>query len=249
MSGEQVHLRIPGTDRTLSVIRHGHWGRPVLVFPSEAGSARDFESNGMVGAVQHLVDAGRVSFFCVDSADAWSWSDNAAPTEERARRHQHYTAWLEESVLPWIGEQTGGQGQPLMTLGVSLGAYHAVHFTLTHAHVAPLAFGMSGSYDVTSWHGHGEHGDATYFANPMSYVAGMHGDHLEWLRRHASVLLTVGQGPFEVHPTQALPSTQAFAALLQEKGIPVDLDVWGHDVAHDWPWWRKQLAHHLPRFC
>jgi len=24
--------------------------------------------------------------------------------------------------------------------------------------------------------------------------------------------------------------------------------MWGFDSAHDWPWWRKQLAHHLPRF-
>lgn len=234
---------------TLGVVRHGHWGRPVLVFPSEAGRAEDFASNGMVEAVQDLVDAGRVSFFCVDSADSASWSDNDAPTEERARRHQTYTGWLEDRVLPWIDEQVGDQAPPLMTLGVSLGAYHAVHFTLTHAHVAPLAIGMSGSYDVTAWHGHGEHGEATYFANPMSYLAGMHGEHLEWLRRHASILLTVGQGPFEVHPTQALPSTRALAGLLREKGIPVELDVWGDDVAHDWPWWGKQLAHHLPRFC
>ncbi|WP_018156569.1 esterase family protein [Demetria terragena] len=246
---QRVDLQVPGTDSTLGVIRYGHWGRPVLVFPSEAGSAQDFASNGMVEAVQDLVDAGRVSFFCVDSADAFSWSDNAAPTEERARRHQHYTAWLEQAVLPWIGAQTGGAGLKLMTLGVSLGAYHAVHFTLTHAHVAPLAIGMSGSYDVTSWHGHGEFGDATYFANPMSYVAGMHGEHLDWLRQHASILLTVGQGPFEVEPTKALPSSQAFAELLHDKGIPVELDLWGHDVAHDWPWWRKQMAHHLPRFC
>jgi hypothetical protein len=26
-------------------------------------------------------------------------------------------------------------------------------------------------------------------------------------------------------------------------------DLWGYDVAHDWPWWRAQFAHHLPRFC
>ena len=36
---------------------------------------------------------------------------------------------------------------------------------------------------------------------------------------------------------------------LGEKGISRKLDVWGHDVGHDWPWWRKQLAHHRPRFC
>ena len=42
---------------------------------------------------------------------------------------------------------------------------------------------------------------------------------------------------------------RAMAQRLAEKGIPYELDVWGHDSAHDWPWWRKQIAHHLPRFC
>ena len=37
------------------------------------------------------------------------------------------------------------------------------------------------------------------------------------------------------------------AGLLAEKGIPHELDLWGHDVPHDWPSWRRQLAHHLPR--
>jgi esterase/lipase superfamily enzyme len=39
------------------------------------------------------------------------------------------------------------------------------------------------------------------------------------------------------------------AELLQSKGIRCELDLWGYDVAHDWPWWQRQLAHHLPRFC
>ncbi len=40
-----------------------------------------------------------------------------------------------------------------------------------------------------------------------------------------------------------------FADVLRAKGIRHELDVWGHDSAHDWPWWQRQLAHHLPRFC
>ncbi len=39
------------------------------------------------------------------------------------------------------------------------------------------------------------------------------------------------------------------AHLLGEKGIRCELDLWGHDVPHDWPSWRAQVAHHLPRFC
>ena len=94
----------------------------------------------------------------------------------------------------------------------------------------------------------GERGDAVYFNNPMDYVAHMGGDHLEWLRGHLSILLVCGQGRWE-DTTGSLESTRQFAALLAAKGIRCELDLWGHDVAHDWPSWRAQLAHHLPRFC
>jgi esterase/lipase superfamily enzyme len=150
-------------------------------------------------------------------------------------------------VLPWLLDQVGG-GQEVITVGVSLGAYHAVHLTLQRADVAPLAIGLSGNYDPSTWNGWGELGDATYFANPTAYLANMEGGHLQWVRSRVSVLLVVGQGAFEESPTRALSSTRAFADLLERKGIRHDLDVWGHDSAHDWPWWQRQLAHHLPRF-
>lgn len=77
----------------------------------------------------------------------------------------------------------------------------------------------------------------------------LHGEHLDWLRSNVQVLLTVGEGAWEVHPTQSLPQAHQMARLLGERRIPVQLDVWGHDSAHDWPWWARQIAHHLPRFC
>ncbi|MDQ4064444.1 MAG: esterase, partial [Actinomycetota bacterium] len=106
---------------------------------------------------------------------------------------------------------------------------------------------QSGVYDV-SVVGDGERGDAVYFNNPMDYVAHLHGDHLQWLRGQVNLLLICGQGQWE-DTTGALESTKRFAGLLAEKGIRHDLDVWGYDVPHDWPSWRAQIAHHLPRFC
>jgi esterase/lipase superfamily enzyme len=231
-----------------SVIAYGHYGRPVLVFPSEQGRAWDFESNGMVGAVADLIDAGRVKLYCVDSGDGASWSNNTEPLEERARRHDDYEQWILHSVVPWIASDCGGPIE-IATLGCSLGAYHAANIALRHADVFPLAIGLSGNYDPTSWHAWGELGDATYFHNPMAYVANFHGEHLEWLRNQLSLLLVVGQGDWEVDPTGSLPSTRAFADLLSSKGIRHELDVWGYDIPHDWPSWRDQLRHHLPRFC
>ena len=77
MDRQQVELDAPGFDRTGTVIRYGHYGRPVLVFPSEGGRAWDYENNGMVGAVSQLIDDGRAKLYCVDSFDHASWSDRA----------------------------------------------------------------------------------------------------------------------------------------------------------------------------
>jgi esterase/lipase superfamily enzyme len=230
------------------VVVHGHWGRPVLVFPSEGGRAWDFEDNGMVGAVRWLLDAGRLKLYCVDSADSATWSDRSVPLERRAQLHDEFERWVLDHVVPFVHGDCGGL-RPVMALGCSLGAYHAANIALRHAHVFPEALCLSGSYDPSEWHAWGDRGDASYFHNPTDYVANLHGDHLEWLRRTVHLTLVVGQGSWEVDPTRALPSTRAFAEVLAAKGIPHDLDVWGHDVPHDWESWRRQVAHHLPRSC
>jgi esterase/lipase superfamily enzyme len=232
---------------TGTVIAYGHWGRPVLVFPAEAGKAGDFESRGMIDTVGDLIDAGRVKLYCVDSLDAQSWSNKGAPLEERARWHDAYESWLVDQVVPWIHEDCGGAAD-ILTTGCSMGAYHAANFTLKQGHLASRALCLSGNYDPTRWGGWGDRGDATYFNNPMDYVPNMGGDHLDWLRSTVSLTLVVGQGMWE-DTTGSLDSTRAFAGVLADKGIPHELDVWGHDVAHDWPWWKRQFAHHLPRFC
>jgi esterase/lipase superfamily enzyme len=230
-----------------TVIRYGHWGRPVLAFPAEQGSARDFENNGMIGAVADLLAAGRLKVYCVDSYDAQTWSNSAIPVEERALRHGRYESWITDQVVPWIHQDCQG-ATDVVTLGCSSGAYHAANFALKRADLFPLAICLSGNYDPASWHGWGERGTAAYFNNPLDYVAHLHGDHLDWLRGRLNVLLVCGQGAWE-DTTGSLESTRRFAGLLAEKGIRSELDLWGHDVPHDWPSWRAQLAHHMPRFC
>lgn len=248
MERVQVELDAPGLDRTGTVIRYGHYGRPMIVFPSERGRAWDYENNGMVEAVRFLIDAGRVKLYCVDAFDDMSWSDNWIPLEERARRHGAYATWITDTVTGWIGTDSPGATDAIVT-GCSLGAYHALQFALTRADLFPVAICQSGNYDPSTWHAWGERGEAAYFTNPTDYVPGLHGEHLDWLRSRVYIVLTVGQGAWETQPTASLPQAHRMARLLAERGIPHDFDLWGFDAAHDWPWWQRQLAHHLPRFC
>ncbi|GAA1884510.1 esterase family protein [Asanoa iriomotensis] len=243
-----VELFSPAIGTAGSVVRYGHYGRPVLVFPSEQGKAGDFAANGMVGAVADLVDAGRVKLFCVDSYDAASWAARDLPLEERARRHGAFESWIVDQVVPFIHDDQGGGTGDIAVAGCSMGAFHALNFACRRADLFPLAMCFSGNYDPAAWHGWGERGDATYFNSPADYLGHLHGDHLEWLRSRLSVLLVCGQGQWE-DTTGALESTRRVAGLLADKGIRHELDLWGHDVPHDWPSWRAQWAHHLPRFC
>jgi esterase/lipase superfamily enzyme len=228
------------------VLAYGHWGRPLLVFPAQEGRRYEWEERGMIDAVAGLVEAGRVKIYCVDSWDSGSWHDAWLPLEERAHRHEAYERWLLEHVVPVIHADCGGC-QEIATTGVSFGAYHAANFALRRADLFPLALCLSGVYDVQGI-GWGERGDAVYFHNPMAYVAHLEGEHLDWLRSRVSLRLVVGRGAWE-DSTGSLDQTHRFAALLAEKGIRHELDVWGHDSPHDWPAWRAQIAHHLPRLA
>ena len=244
MTGRVAELWSPAIGANGTVVAYGHWGRPVLMFPAERGDAHEHERRGMIAAVADLVRDGRVKLYCVGSFDAASWSNSSIALEQRAREHGRYESWILDQVVPFIREDTGGQD--IATAGVSLGAYHAVNFALKRADLFPLAIGMSGTYDPSTWNAWGERGDAAYFNNPVDTVTNLGGDHLEWLRSRVGLLLVVGRGMWE-DTTGALASTVRFAAELAAKGIRHELDVWGEDTPHDWPSWRAQLAHHLPR--
>jgi esterase/lipase superfamily enzyme len=245
MERRHVPLFSPAIGAAGSVLAYGHWGRPLLAFPSQEGPAWQYEERGMIDAIAGPIDRGRVKVYAVDSFDSGSWYREGLSLEERARLHGLYEDWIVNQVVPFV--QADSSTAEIMATGVSFGAYHAANFALRHAHVFPVAICQSGVYDVSVVAG-GERGDAVYFQNPADYVRNLHGDHLDWLRGQVNLLLVAGQGQWE-DSTGALESTRAFAGLLGEKGLRHELDVWGHDSPHDWPAWRAQIAHHLPRFC
>ncbi|HVL94422.1 MAG TPA: alpha/beta hydrolase-fold protein [Solirubrobacteraceae bacterium] len=244
--GVRHDLHSPAIGAAGAVMAYGHYGRPVIAFASEGGPAWQWEEQGMVAAIGPLLEAGRVKLYCVDSFDAGSWSNRDLPLEQRAREHGRFESWILEQVVPFV--QQDAHSHEIVLAGASMGAFHAATFALKRADLFPLAICLSGNYDPSQWGAWGERGESTYFNNPLDFVGHLHGEHLEWLRARLSLLLVVGQGQWE-DTTGALDSTRRFADLLRSKGLACELDVWGYDVPHDWPSWRAQLAHHLPRFC
>jgi esterase/lipase superfamily enzyme len=243
---EVVELWSPELGWSPRVVVHGSYGRPVLVFPSSQGRADDFETHGMVDAIRPLVEQGRVKLYCLDSWDGGSWYRADLPLEDRARLHEAYERWVVDGAVPFVDADCGGR-QDMAVTGCSFGAYHAANIALRRADLFPLAICLSGVYDLSVL-GWGERGTSFHLNTPLWSLAAASGEHLDWLRSRLSLLLVCGQGQWE-DTTGALDSTRAFGALCADKGLRVETDLWGHDVPHDWPSWRAQLAHHLPRFA
>jgi esterase/lipase superfamily enzyme len=44
---------------------------------------------------------------------------------------------------------------------------------------------------------------------------------------------------------ESLEDTRDLQAIFRAKAIPAWIDIWGHDVNHDWTWWYKQMNHFL----
>jgi esterase/lipase superfamily enzyme len=60
-------------DKDMSLFVYGQKGIPILAFPSENGSANDWEEHGMVEAIQEYIEKGRVQLFTVNTVDSESW--------------------------------------------------------------------------------------------------------------------------------------------------------------------------------
>ena len=53
----------PAVGRNMKVLAFGHYGAPMIAFPSGGGEFHDFEDNGMIDAVAPLIEDGKLKMF------------------------------------------------------------------------------------------------------------------------------------------------------------------------------------------
>ena len=222
----------------MPVAIYGHFGFPLLCYPTAAENFEEFERQGMIGALEGLIDQGVVKIITTDSINSDSWSNKHVGVAEAARRHEAHDQYVAYELAPAIFADCGGK-LPLGVMGASFGAYHAVNTALKHPEIFSHAFGLSGVYDISHYF-EGAFDDNCYRNSPVHYLPNLrHSDRWN-LVQQVNLTLICGQGQWErVH------WTTDFSRFLDSLGFAHTLDLWGHDVAHDWPWWFKQMNHYL----
>ena len=228
----------------MPIVQYGHAGHPLLLFPTAAADFLENERFWLVKAVEPQIFAGKVRVFSIDSINKYAWMDKNVPVPEQARRQALYAKYVEDEVAPFIRWVVGDDQARIATSGASFGAFHAANTLFRRPDLFDATIAMSGFYDLAPDYFHGYSDDNCFYNNPAWYLPGLGGRELDLLRHSSSINILTGQGAYE-----APDASRQISRILAEKQIPHTLDVWGHDVNHDWPWWRKMLPYFLDRLA
>ncbi|WP_298069383.1 alpha/beta hydrolase-fold protein [uncultured Mailhella sp.] len=228
-------------ERELPFFVLGHGGKPVVVFPTQSGRCTDFNDFQMVDTVSELIEQGRIQLFCVDSIDRETWNATHGDAAQRTWLQELWFRHITEEFLPRLRAINGSDAAPLTT-GCSLGATHALNTFLRRPDLFDGVIALSGFYDARYFFG--SYMDGRLYDNSIvDYLSNLPEDHQYVPMYNArSIILCAGQGAWEEESER---TTRMVQELFACKGIRACVDIWGHDVTHDWPWWRKQFPYFL----
>lgn len=222
----------PSLNRDMELLVFGHGGKPILVFPTSMGRFFDYENRRMIDVRGEKYDRGELQAFCVDSVDAESWYDKSIHPAQRAQRHVQYDRYLVDEVLPFIRERNSN---PLAVTGCSFGGYHSVNFALRHPDLVNDCVSLGGAFDIHQFL-NGYYDDNCYYNCPPDFLPNLNDDW--YLDRYRQMRIVLATGETDI----CLAENRRLSAIMDAKGIPHQLDVWGDGAGHDWPWWEQMTV-------
>jgi esterase/lipase superfamily enzyme len=225
-------------EQPISLVRWGHWGTPVLLFPTAGGDAEECERMQLIGALWPLIEGGRIKVYSLDSLAGRALAAKWGSVEHRCWLLNRFQKMVAQEIVPAIHADCGGPVD-IVAAGASIGAFKAVAVTCRYPWAFRAAIGMSGTYDLEGLLGFQGTSDY-YFASPLSFLPNLgEGEQLDRLRGRF-VLLAYGQGRWE-----SPDESWRLAGVLGAKGVANRVDPWGPEYDHDWPSWRLMLPHYL----
>src|SRR4029079_3449345 len=222
----------------MPLVAYGHAGYPLLMFPTAAADYLEYERFHLVSAVRSLIETVRIRAYSINSVNRYSLLNEQMPPRLKAELLTRYDRYITDEVLPLIRNENEERYAKPITTGASLGAFLAANQSFKHPALFRGTIPMSGGYDIRQYLD-GHYDDNVYFNNPMDYLPNLNDDHyLPLLQQADLIYILSGQGSYE-DPERS----KQLSNILKSKDIPHHLELWGADVNHDWPWWRKMLPH------
>lgn len=225
-------------ERDVNIARWGHFGTPVLVFPTAGGDAEEIERFHLVDACGELIEAGEVKLYSCDSVNGRALLVPEGSVRHREWIQRQFLEFVRHELVPAIRADCASESIDVVVGGSSIGAFNALACICRFPDVFRAAICMSGTYDLRRFYD-GEVGDDFAWSSPLHFLPHLDGQALEVLRSRF-VVIASGQGPNE-----DIGESWAVANTLGAMGIPNRIDPWGAEWPHDWQTWRAMLPLYL----
>jgi esterase/lipase superfamily enzyme len=220
------------------MVRWGHYGVPLLLFPTAGGDAEEVERFFLIKSLEPLIHEGKVKVYSVDSVAGRTWLGNHSIAHCVWIQRQ-YDEYLVHEVIPNIYWDCKSEGIEIIVAGASIGAFNALLAICRNPNLFRSAICMSGTYDIDKWL-NGEWYDEFHHLSPLRFVPHLpEGPALDRLRQRFVVLAT-GEGAHE-----NAGESWKVAHVLGQKQIPNRVDLWGQTWPHDWVTWRRMLPQYV----
>lgn len=232
----------PRLEREMELLVFGHAGAKVLAFPTRDGRFYEYENLGIVHALTEKIDNGHIQLFCVDSiVKDTVYCDSIHPAD-RIQRHIQYEEYVLNEVMPLMAEMN--PYDCTITMGCSLGAYHAANLAFKHPQLFQKLCAFSGRYDLTlEVDGFDDlfsryYDENIYFNTPTHFLPQLDCNwRLEYLRKMDIVLAIGKDDPF-------LENNRHLSHILTQKGVEHVMYEWD-GRAHRGSAWRKMVPLYL----
>lgn len=228
-------------EQEVQLVRWGHYGTPVLLFPTAGGDAEEIERFHLVRVLEPLIAAGRIKVFSTDSVAGRAWISGDHSAEFCSLLQNRFDEFVYNEITPAIRNDCQSEDIEIIACGASIGAFNAVATVCRHPDAYKMAIGMSGTYDLSKYL-EGRMNEDFYFSSPLHYLPRLEGPLLELLRTRF-ILMPSGEGDYE-----DIGESWRMAHVLGAKGVPNRVDPWGARWRHDWETWREMLPHYLGEF-
>jgi len=229
-------------EQDVQLVRWGHFGTPVLLFPTAGGDAEEVERFHLVRMLEPLIDGGRIKVYSTDSVAGRAWISGDHSAEFCSRVQNLFDDFIYSEVTPAIRNDCADDAIEIIATGASIGAFNAVATVCRHPDAFRMAIAMSGTYDLSKYL-EGRMNQDFYFSSPLHYLPRLEGPQLERLRTRF-ILMPSGEGNYE-----DIGESWRMASVLGAKGIPNRVDPWGTEWHHDWDTWRAMLPKYLDEFA
>lgn len=217
----------------VQMLRFGHSGIPVILFPTSMGQFTQSRDFGLVDTASYLLDNGSIRIYCPESFDAENLYNKDISPEMRIQSYMKYENMVSRELIPFIQAETGFNR--VILAGCSFGGFHAANTCFKHPELVSYLFCMSGVFDIRMQMD-GYYNEDMYFNDPALFLPGLQNPALN------KIGIALGAGEHDI----CLQANKEFSDLLLRKNIDHWLDI-RPGAVHDWPVWREMFPHYLSK--